>query len=275
MEKLNTTLSGLVFATFLFSSSISTWAQGAEALEEIRIGNQLWSLENLDVSHFQNGDAILEARTAEEWNDAWAQGKPAWCYYQNDPDYGARFLKPQEESTPTGKLYNWFAVNDTRGLAPVGWHVPSQKEWDTLTVYLGGMPGADAKIMVTIGGNSTSSSPQAQQRQPAGRARVSRRSASQTSASSQTSESAHGGTNSSGFTALPGGSRGSHGEFTGYGAFGYWWSSTEFSQWPLQHTYAAWYRHLTFFESLKTDFDFLTSPTMPAGNGLSVRVVKN
>ena len=275
MKNLNANLSGLVFAAFLFSSSISTWAQSAEALEEIRIGKQVWSLKNLDVSYFRNGDPITEARTAEEWNNALAQGKPAWCYYENDPDYGARFQKPQEESVLTGKLYNWFAVDDPRGLAPVGWHVPSQEEWDTLTVYLGGMPVADAKIMVPIGGNTASSSQESRQPQAARRAPASRRSASHEDAPSQASISAHGGTNSSGFTALPGGSRGSRGEFTGYGSFGYWWSSTELSQWPLQHTYTAWYRHLTFFDSLKTDFDFLTSPTLPAGNGLSVRVVKN
>ena len=209
MKNLNGYLKRLVFFTFLFSTSISTCVQGAEDLHEIRIGNQVWSLKNLDVSYFRSGDPIPEARTAEEWNDALAQGKPAWCYYENDPDFGARFQSSNEVSVRTGKLYNWFAVSDPRGLAPVGWHVPSQEEWETLTVYLGGMPVADAKMMVPIGGNTTSNSQESRQPQPAGRATMGRRQAPNGSASSQNTNPTHGGTNSSGFTALPGGSRAS------------------------------------------------------------------
>jgi uncharacterized protein (TIGR02145 family) len=73
----------------------------------------------LDVSHFRNGDPIPEARTVEDWKAAGENKQPAWCYYNNDPDIGKIY----------GKLYNWYAVNDPRGLAPEGWHVSMDSEW--------------------------------------------------------------------------------------------------------------------------------------------------
>src|ERR1043165_1390179 len=91
--------------------------------QSVQIGTQTWSTKNLDVSKFRNGDAITEAKTAAEWMAAAEQRKPAWCYYNNDASNGKKY----------GKLYNWFAVSDPRGLAPDGWHVPSDAEWITLT----------------------------------------------------------------------------------------------------------------------------------------------
>jgi uncharacterized protein (TIGR02145 family) len=85
----------------------------------IIIGNQIWMDENLNVSTFRNGDIIPEAKSNEEWKRAGETGKPAWCYYNNDPENGAIY----------GKLYNWFAVNDPRGLAPLGWHIPNGNDW--------------------------------------------------------------------------------------------------------------------------------------------------
>jgi uncharacterized protein (TIGR02145 family) len=58
----------------------------------------------------------------EEWEKAGNEGKPAWCFYNNDPEMGQHY----------GKLYNWYAVNDPRGLAPEGWHVASDDEWTQL-----------------------------------------------------------------------------------------------------------------------------------------------
>ncbi len=108
-------------------------------LEGIKIGTQTWSAKNLDVSTFRNGNPIPEAITNEEWEKAGKQGKPVWCYYNNDPKNGKIY----------GKLYNWYAVNDKRGLAPEGWHVPTDAEWATLITYLGGKDVAGGKLKET------------------------------------------------------------------------------------------------------------------------------
>jgi uncharacterized protein (TIGR02145 family) len=82
---------------------------------------------NLDVCTFRNGDTIPEIKDLREWNLAFDERRPAWCYYENKPEHVLKF----------GKLYNWYAVNDPRGLAPVGYHIPSDKEWTILTDYFG------------------------------------------------------------------------------------------------------------------------------------------
>lgn len=93
----------------------------------VKINNQVWMAENLNLTHFRNGEPIPEIQSNEEWLQAGEQGKPAWCYYDNDPENGKKY----------GKLYNCFAVNDPRGLAPEGWHVGSDKEWNELTFFIG------------------------------------------------------------------------------------------------------------------------------------------
>jgi uncharacterized protein (TIGR02145 family) len=100
-------------------------------MEEVKIGDQIWMGRNLDVSNFGNGDPIPYAETDEEWLEASIYGEPAWCYFDNDPDIGKEL----------GKLYNWYAVNDPRGIAPEGWHVPSDEEWRKLADHLGGEVG--------------------------------------------------------------------------------------------------------------------------------------
>lgn len=85
-----------------------------------------WSLNNLDVCHFRNGDIIPEARTNQEWLKAEKDRQPAWCYHNNDSTLGDKF----------GKIYNWYAVNDNRCLAPNGWHIPSNDEWKLLKSIL-------------------------------------------------------------------------------------------------------------------------------------------
>jgi TolA-binding protein len=109
--------------------------------KSVKIGTQTWMAENLNVSTFRNGDPIMEAKTNEEWEKAGKEGKPAWCNYENDPKNGAKY----------GKLYNWYAVNDPRGLAPAGWHVPSDAEWTTLGDQLG--DEASNKMKSTSGWN--------------------------------------------------------------------------------------------------------------------------
>lgn len=94
-----------------------------------------WTSKNLDVDKFRNGDIIPEAKTAEDWQFAQDYGKPAWCHYDNDPENGKKY----------GKLYNRFAVNDPRGLAPDGYHIPTNDEWTDLENLLGEEAGKKLK----------------------------------------------------------------------------------------------------------------------------------
>jgi uncharacterized protein (TIGR02145 family) len=108
----------------------------ANSFKSVKIGNQFWMSKNLNVSTFRNGDPIPHAKTKEAWDKAGDTHSPAWCYYENDSNNG----------TILGKLYNWYAVNDARGLAPSGWHIPSDEEWTELTDNLGGKDKAGIKM---------------------------------------------------------------------------------------------------------------------------------
>ena len=107
--------------------SILVLTQQAYSQSEVKIGKQIWMTKNLDVSTFRNGDPINELQSKEEWYAAEFNATPGWCDYENDSEYGETY----------GKLYNYFAVYDKRGLAPKGWHIPSDKEWSILIDYLG------------------------------------------------------------------------------------------------------------------------------------------
>lgn len=156
------------------------------ASNEVTLGKQVWMTQNLNVNKFRNGDPIPEAKTDEEWKKAGKNGEPAWCYYNNNPDNGDRY----------GKLYNWYAVNDQRGLAPEGWKIPSHDDWDRLAGFLGGGRVAGKKMKFTDFWADNDG------------------------------ESGNG-TNESGFSGLPGGYRFGTGAFDNFGKRGYWWSSTE------------------------------------------------
>ena len=162
---------------------------------EVNIGTQVWMKKNLSVSHYRNGDTIPEITDSAAW-DAARTG--AWCWYNNDPSNDAAY----------GKLYNWYAVNDPRGLAPEGWHVPGDAEWDTLVIFLGGQAIAGGAMKETGTNNWFPPNTDA--------------------------------TNSSGFTALPGGSRFGNGTFGLIGPYGVWWSSTPYQE------FQAWYRTLQY-----------------------------
>lgn len=105
------------------------------------IGSQIWMSENLNVDHFRNGDPIPEAKTKEEWQRAAEKQQPAWCYYNNDPAMGEKY----------GKLYNWYAVNDSRQIAPEGFHIPTKAEYNHLIEFLGGEKNAGIKLKNTSG----------------------------------------------------------------------------------------------------------------------------
>ena len=154
--------------------------------ESVTIGNKAWMNKNLDVDKFRNGSPIPEAKTIEEWQAAGKNKQPAWCYYENYAANGSKY----------GKLYNWYAVNDYRGLAPVGWHVSTDEEWTILENSLGDDAGKKMK------------------------------SSSGWSKNWFTGEDGSG-TNTVGLTGLPGGLRGELGGFDFVGESGRWWSASE------------------------------------------------
>jgi uncharacterized protein (TIGR02145 family) len=104
---------------FLFVA-ISFASLGKAFSQVVRINNVIWCTENLDVSTFSNGEIIPHAKTAKEWIDACEKNQPAWCYYM------------EKEDKKYGKLYNYYAVMDPRGLAPKGFHVATNWEWSNL-----------------------------------------------------------------------------------------------------------------------------------------------
>jgi uncharacterized protein (TIGR02145 family) len=181
--------------------------------DEVEIGNQVWKTQNLDVETFKNGDVIPKAQSDEVWERAGKNNEPAWCYYDNDPENGKKY----------GKLYNYFAASDTRGLCPTGWHVPSDGEWTTLGTFLGGFGVAGGALKST-----------AIQPTPGG----------------WNSPNA-GATNSSGFTAGPGGLRNDFGDFSNDGINGYWWSSSLSGP-------DAWSRYLNYSNGsfYRSNFDY-------------------
>jgi uncharacterized protein (TIGR02145 family) len=109
---------------------------------EVKIGSQIWMSKNLNVDTFRNGDKIPEAKTDQEWLNAAKNKQPAWCYFHdkstsNISDSGQvyRTVDHVAKGEVSGKLYNWYAISDPRGLAPSGWHIPTISEWGILGNY--------------------------------------------------------------------------------------------------------------------------------------------
>jgi uncharacterized protein (TIGR02145 family) len=98
-----------------------------EFYHEVQIGNQVWMRNNLNVTSFRNGDPIPEAKSAKEWAIAGEKMQPAWCYYKNDT---------RSNRMKFGKLYNYHAIIDSRGLAPLGWRIPSNDDYNKLLEYV-------------------------------------------------------------------------------------------------------------------------------------------
>lgn len=125
--------------TFFFS--INVFSQSPVLFEEIKIGNQIWMKLNLNVSNFRNGDLVYHANSKAEWKKLNEEKKPAWCYYDRD----------EKNANVYGKLYNWYALIDPRGLAPDGWHVPTDEEWSELTKNSGGQEMSSRFLKSTTG----------------------------------------------------------------------------------------------------------------------------
>ena len=154
-------------------------AQSGKTSKTVKIANQIWTTENLSVSTYRNGDTIPQIQDSIAWSNL-TEG--AWCYYENKKENGIKY----------GKLYNWYAVNDPRGLAPKGFHIPSHKEWTQLTDSLGGAENfAGKKLKSKIGWGKDGVA-----------------------------------TNETGFNAIPGGLRTGLGKFLNFDT-GYIWTSSE------------------------------------------------
>ena len=164
----------------VYGSEVSFVTLKSPFSSEVTIGTQIWMTRNLKVLTYRNGDTIPQVTDMAAWA---ALTTGAWCYYNNDSSNNAIY----------GKLYNWYAVNDPRGLSPLGWHIPSKEEWSGLTYFLGGDSLAGGKMKAT----TLWSSPNI------------------------------GATNQSGFTGYPGGYRKDYGPFDFAGKSGYWWFSNQ------------------------------------------------
>ena len=197
----------------------------------VAIGTQVWTTKNLDVATFRNGDAIPQAKTDEEWKAAGENKQPAWCYYENNTANGTKY----------GKLYNWYAVNDARGLAPTGWHVATEEEWTVLSNYLGGEVVAGKKMKSSSGWNSylDGGGSKACQNCANWNAEYRKKVPCHICKDKRyflTPQVSHdcNGTNSSGFSGLPGGCRSSEAGFhpqanDSYQAC-YWWTASEYDE---------------------------------------------
>jgi uncharacterized protein (TIGR02145 family) len=197
----------LVLTIVVFSFFISCSDNGTNidnSIQTVTIGNQKWMLKNLDVEVYRNGDTIPQVTDPVAWVKLTTG---AWCYYDNNPANGVIY----------GKLYNWYAVNDSRGLAPAGYHVPTDVEWKTLEMYLG-MDQIEADKIMWRGTDQGSK-------------------LKETGTSHWESPNSDA-VNSTGFTGLPGGYRSDSGLFGIINTNGVWWSSTE------KDDQTAWDRYL-------------------------------
>lgn len=125
----------LVFSTLnqLYVNGGAVIDTDGNSYTSVVINGKQWMQENLNVTKYRNGDVIPEVTDIAEW-DALTTG--AWCYFENTTANGTTY----------GKLYNWYAINDPRGLAPTGWHIPTDTEWTALTTFLGGTSAAGIKM---------------------------------------------------------------------------------------------------------------------------------
>lgn len=194
--------------------------------DTITIGTQTWMIENLKTTRLNDNSQISLVSDNEVWGQLTTSG---YCWYNNDAT----------NKTSYGALYNWHAVS-TGKLCPLGWHVPSDEEFKTLERHLG-MTQEEADAMNWHGTNQG------------------------TQMKDLTGWNSEGnGTNTSGFSALPGGYRDSYGIFDSIGFNGYWWSSSVHYE-----SYNAWIRYLTYYES-RVDRIYGYKPY-----GFSVRCIKD
>ena len=149
----------------------------------VRIGDQCWFAENLRTEEYNNGDMIPANLSDSEWGST-----PSGAVAAYDEAFTETLETPYEVTF--GLLYNWYAVDDARGLCPSGWHVPTDGEWTAMMNFLG-ITSVAWKMKAKLGWAKRGN-----------------------------------GSNTSGFSGLPGGYRFNLGSFGGAGSEGYWWSSS-------------------------------------------------
>lgn len=158
----------------------------------VTIGTQVWMAENLRTSKYRNGIPIPQVVNDTDWSKLQTG---AQCNYNNDETIVNKY----------GKLYNWHAVNDSRNIAPVGWHIPTNSEWTTLEFYVAGRIGTSGSVAKAL--------------------------ASKTDWNTSIVVNSVGNNlaknDTSGFNALPGGFRAKSGTFNYFGKYAGWWSTTE------------------------------------------------
>ncbi|MFZ4591245.1 MAG: FISUMP domain-containing protein [Ignavibacteria bacterium] len=213
----------LLFANFLLAifclhpdhSFSQVTDKDGNVYKTVTIGNQEWTSENLNVEHYRNGDAIPQVQDYEKW----AKLKTgAWCWYENNSANGKTY----------GKLYNWYAVNDKRGLTPEGWHIATDLEWAVMVEKIGGEKKSGDKLKSTSGWLENNLA-----------------------------------TNSSGFSALPGGIRDADGTFYDAGKFACFWTSSEANETSAVYRFLIYnYTDVALFDGVKE-------------RGLSVRLIKD
>ena len=206
--------------------------------ELVAIGSQCWFAENLRTEHYNNGDAIPGNLSDSEWTSTTSGATTVYCEGTSEVYTGSDDEVANLEAY--GRLYNWYAVDDARGLCPSGWHVPTDGEWMTLEMELG-MTFSEAN---STGLRGTDQGAQMK--------------------SSPGDNPSWNGTNTSGFSALPGGLRSNgNGYFSSGGDGGYWWSAS-----PNGSSYA-WSR------SLSSDSDYVSRDYGTQRDGFSVRCVRD
>lgn len=146
--------------------------------QTVKIGNQIWTASNLKTTHYRNGDPIPNLQDETDWNDQLPTG--AYCSYGNNANTAETY----------GLLYNWYALDDSRGLAPDGWRIPTPEEFYQLMAYLGEEGGGNLKATGTVYWHSPNT----------------------------------GATNTTGFAALAGGHRTYYGSFEYMGERGNFWT---------------------------------------------------
>lgn len=196
----------------------------------IQIGDQVWMAENLKVTHYRNGDVIQNVTDKTQWSNLTTGAYNS--YDTNDSNIDTY-----------GLLYNWYTVNDSSELAPAGWHIPSDEEWKRLEMYLG---MSQSETDITGYGRGTNEGGQLKEK----------------GATHWISPNT-GATNSSGFSAVPGGYCGYYGTFGDIGGCAIFWSSTE------SNSYTAWCRGLISSSSVISRY------SSSKQDGFSVRCLKD
>jgi uncharacterized protein (TIGR02145 family) len=199
----------------------------------VKIGNQCWMKENLKTTKYRNGTTIENPTGNTEWQN---NTTGAYAWYNNDIGYKNTY----------GALYNWYAVDNSDGLCPTGWHVPTDAQWTALTTYVSSQPA----YLCNSNTNYTAKAL-----------------AAKTNWSSNSGTCTVGNNlnanNSTNFTALPGGYRSIGGLFNYVSYSGHWWSSTEYS------AIGAWYRMMGYnYVNVGRSYDSKT-------HGYSVRCLKD